>query len=389
MASSSGNEDLKAGLLLIGAAALGIASANSPFAPLYDALRDLPMSVRIGAFSIDKPLLLWINDGLMAVFFFLVGLELKRELITGELSSRSQAALPVICAIGGMIVPALVYVYFNAEEATTIRGWAIPAATDIAFALGILALAGSRVPVGIKVLLTAIAIIDDLGAILVIAVFYTSDLSLIALGVWALAVMILAAFNLLGVLRIAPYVVVGVLAWAALLKSGVHATLAGAVTALFIPIFSAGSKGRSPLHELEEDLKPVVLFFIVPLFGFCNAGVSFASITWESVFTPVTLGIALGLFVGKQIGILLPMFLLIRTGFTPMPSGANWLHAYAMSLLCGIGFTMSLFIAALAFEDPSFDAPVRIGVLAGSVLSMLAGLAAFKLAAMTPTLPRG
>ncbi len=382
MAAASGkNGDLTPGLLLMGAALLGLVIANSPFSPLYDALRDLPMTIRIGAFSIDKPLLLWINDGLMAVFFFFVGLELKRELLTGELSTAPKALLPVVCAVGGMIVPALIFFQFNAGDDIAIRGWAIPAATDIAFALGVLALAGSSVPIGIKVLLTAIAIIDDVGAIAIIAVFYTERLSVEALGVWAAAVAVLAALNYFRVLRIAPYVIVAVIAWAALLKSGVHATLAGVIAAFFIPIWSADKSTPSPLHQLEHDLKPVVGLFIVPLFGFCNAGVSFAGLGFEAFAAPVTLGIALGLFIGKQIGIMLPMLLVVRAGWAPMPAGATWLHAYAMALLCGIGFTMSLFIAGLAFNDPAYDAPVRIGVLLGSIASALVALSVFRVAA--------
>lgn len=383
-AGANGKGELIAGLLLMGAAAAGILFANTGLAPFYDMLRGLPVSVQIGEFAIDKPLLLWINDGLMAVFFFLVGLEIKRELLTDELSSPRKAALPIVCAIGGMAVPALIYASLNAGDPVATQGWAIPAATDIAFALGILALAGSSVPLGIKVLLTAIAIIDDLGAIIVIAVFYTEKLSFGALGVWAIAVSALALLNYFKVVRNAPYLVIGVIAWAALLKSGVHATLAGVVSALFTPIFLKGFDGISPLHRLEEDLKPVVGWFIVPLFGFCNAGVSFAGLTLASFFQPVTLGIAAGLFIGKQIGILLPMVAMVRAGFAPMPTGASWLHAYGMALLCGIGFTMSLFIGGLAFDSAAFDAPVRLGVLTGSILSAVAGIVVLRAAARAP-----
>jgi NhaA family Na+:H+ antiporter len=386
MAAHKTSNDLVPGLLLMAAAALGLIIANSPLSPFYDALRELPMSIRIGGFSIDKPLLLWINDGLMAVFFFFVGLELKREFLTGELSSAPKALLPAVCALGGMIVPALIYFGLNAGDDVAIRGWAIPAATDIAFALGVLALAGSSAPIGIKILLTAIAIIDDVGAIAVIAVFYTENLSLEALAVSAAAVAVLALFNRLGVVRIAPFAFVAVIAWAALLKSGVHATLAGVIAALFIPI-TANANGSSPLQRLEDDLKPIVGMFIVPLFGFCNAGVSFAGLGWESLFAPITLGIALGLFVGKQIGIMLPFAIIVGMRLAPMPKGASWLQVYAMSTLCGIGFTMSLFIAGLAFSDPAFDAPVRLGVLGGSILSALASLALFRIAALATARP--
>jgi NhaA family Na+:H+ antiporter len=385
MAAHKTSNDLAPGLLLMAAAALGLIVANTSLSPLYDALRDLPMSVRIGGFAIDKPLLLWINDGLMAVFFFFVGLELKREFLRGELSTVPTALLPAVCALGGMIVPAAIYFYLNAGDDVAIRGWAIPAATDIAFALGILALAGSSVPIGIKILLTAIAIIDDVGAIAVIAVFYTDKLSYEALAVWAAAVAVLAFLNRFGVLRVAPYVVVAVIAWAALLKSGVHATLAGVIAAFFIPMAQGGNGDKSPLDRLEEDLKPVVAFFIVPLFGFCNAGVSFAGLGLDALFAPVTLGIALGLFIGKQIGIMLPFAIVVGARMAPMPAGATWLQVYAMSILCGIGFTMSLFIAGLAFTDPAHDAPVRLGVLAGSILSALTALALFRLAARQTT----
>ncbi len=371
---STENRDLKAGLVLISAAALGLFAANTPLSTWYDALRDLPMAVSIGAFEIDKPLLLWINDGLMAVFFFLVGLELKREVLNGELSSGSKAVLPIACAVGGMAVPALIYTWINFDDSIAMRGWAIPAATDIAFALGVLALAGSRVPIALKVLLTAIAVIDDLGAIIVIAVFYTADLSVSALGAWAVAVLALLMLNRFKVTLIAPYVVVAVIAWAALLKSGVHATLAGVVAALFIPSRAGNGREKSPLQQLEEDLYPVVAFFIIPLFGFCNAGVSFAGVGFEGLFTPISLGIAAALFFGKQIGVFGPAYLAVRTGLVPLAPGVTLAQIYGVALLCGIGFTMSLFIAGLAFADPAYDAPVRLGVLGGSLLSAAVGL---------------
>ncbi len=384
MAVHSSNTDLAAGLALMGAAALGVAAANTPAAWLYDALRDLPVSIRVADFSIDKPLLLWVNDGLMAIFFFFVGLELKREMFAGELSSPARAAPTVVCAIGGMIAPALIFAWFNWSDALALRGWAIPAATDIAFALGILALAGKSVPIGIKVLLTAIAIVDDLGAIVVIAIFYTDQLSLSALAVSGAAITVLAAMNKMNVMRVAPYLIVAVIAWAALLKSGVHATLAGVAAAFFIPLTTPQARTPSPLVQLEEDLKPIVAFFIVPLFGFCNAGVSFAGITLDTVLSPITLGIALGLFVGKQIGVMLPFVLMVRFAGASLPAGARWRHVYAMSLLCGIGFTMSLFIGALAYPAGSMDVPVRLGVIGGSILSAVAGLLVLRTAAVAP-----
>jgi Na+:H+ antiporter, NhaA family len=380
----SSNNDLAAGLALMGAAALGVVAANTPAAWLYDSLRDLPVSVRIGDFSIDKTLLLWINDGLMAIFFFFVGLELKREVLAGELSSPARAALPAVCALGGMVVPALIFAWLNWSDAVALRGWAIPAATDIAFALGILALAGKGVPIGVKILLTAIAIVDDLGAIVVIAVFYTEQLSWSALGVSAAAIAVLATMNRMNVVRIAPYALVAVIAWAALLKSGVHATLAGVAASFFIPLSGMAKGEESPLVRLEEDLKPIVAFFIVPLFGFCNAGVSFAGITLDTLLSPVALGIALGLIVGKQIGVFLPAFLMVRFAGSVLPPGTTWRHMYAMSALCGIGFTMSLFIGALAYPGGVMDVPVRLGVIGGSIISAIVGLLLLRAATSPP-----
>ncbi|MBM3504212.1 MAG: Na+/H+ antiporter NhaA [Alphaproteobacteria bacterium] len=390
MATRNGSQgELTAGLLLIGAAALGIVFANTGLAPFYDLLRGMPVAVRIGDFSIDKPLLLWINDGLMAVFFFVVGLEIKRELLIDQLSTPRRAALPVACALGGMAIPALIYVYFNDADPTTLRGWAIPAATDIAFALGILALVGRSVPISVKVLLTAIAIIDDLGAIVIIAVYYTADLSTTALLVWGVGVAALAVLNRLRVTHMAPYLVVAAITWAALVKSGVHATLAGVVNAFFVPIVAKDRDETPMLIRLEEDLKPLVGFFIVPVFGFCNAGVSFAGLTWASFLAPVTLGIAAGLFIGKQIGIFVPLWVGVRLKLVPMPEGATWLQLYGMALLCGVGFTMSLFIGGLAFTDGTFDAAVRLGVLTGSLVSAVVGLAVLRSAAGTNSVSRG
>ena len=371
--------EASAGLMLIGAAAAALIAANSSLAPAYAAFLDIPVAVMLGNFQIAKPLLLWINDLLMAVFFFLVGLEIKREFVEGELSTLRQAILPFLAAVGGMAAPAAIYLHLNAGDPTNANGWAIPAATDIAFALGILALAGSRVPISVKVLLTAIAILDDLGAIVIIAAFYTPALSTTALAVGAVAVLCLAALNAAGIARRAPYMLVGIVLWAAVLKSGVHATLAGVILALFIPIRVKDAQGRVPLHHLEHALHPWVAFAIVPLFGFANAGVSFAGMTLASLFEPVTLGIAAGLFVGKQIGILGAILGAVVLGISARPQGATWLHLYAMAVVCGIGFTMSLFIGTLAFEDPSYAAPVRLGVLAGSLASTLLGLALFRL----------
>jgi NhaA family Na+:H+ antiporter len=367
------------GIVLVIASALAIWAANSPVAPFYQAFLDLRMELRIGALEIAKPLILWINDGLMAVFFFLVGLEIKREFREGELSTRAQAILPGIAAVGGMAVPALIFVAINFSEPANLRGWAIPAATDIAFALGVLALLGSRVPLSLKVLLTAIAIFDDLGAIVVIAVFYTEKLSLISLGIAGLSLLALLALNLFNVRRLAPYIVLGIVLWICVLKSGVHATLAGVALALMVPI-KADRHGHSPLKHCEHGLHSWVAFGVLPIFGFANAGVSFAGLTWASFVEPVKLGISLGLFVGKQIGIFGVMWLVIRFGIGRMPAGATWLRLYGISVLCGIGFTMSLFIGGLAWEHANFDAPVRLGVLTGSLVSALVGAAVLLLA---------
>lgn len=372
-AGANGKGELIAGLLLMGAAAAGILFANTGLAPFYDMLRGLPVSVQIGEFAIDKPLLLWINDGLMAVFFFLVGLEIKRELLTDELSSPRKAALPIVCAIGGMAVPALIYASLNAGDPVATQGWAIPAATDIAFALGVLGLLGSRVPTSMKILLTAIAVFDDLGAIIIIALFYTDQLSLTALGWAGAALVALLVLNVAGVKKTAPYILVGILLWVCVLKSGVHATLAGVALAMAIPMRGGDSEHASPLKTLEHGIHPWVAYAVLPIFAFANAGVSFAGIGWGSFVEPVTLGISAGLFVGKQIGIFGMIWLTVRVGLARMPEGAGWTQVYGMSLLCGIGFTMSLFIGGLAWEHAHFDAPVRLGVITGSLLSAAVG----------------
>ncbi len=361
------------GIILVIAAALAVVVSNSPLAGLYDAFLNLPTQVRVGALDIDKPLLLWINDGLMAVFFFLVGLEIKRELLEGELSTISQAALPAVAAVGGMAVPALIYVLINLGQPQNLNGWAIPAATDIAFALGVMALLGNKVPLSLKVLLTAIAVFDDLGAIIVIALFYTADLSLLSLYLALGGLAILVALNLLGVTRTAPYIVIGVLIWVCVLKSGVHATLAGVAIGLTIPLRATDAEGHSPLRHLEHGLHRWVAFAILPIFAFANAGISFDGIGLHSFMDSVQLGVSAGLFIGKQIGVFGVLFLMIRFGLARMPAGANWIQLYGVSVMCGIGFTMSLFIGGLAWQHADFDASVRLGVIAGSVLSAAAG----------------
>jgi NhaA family Na+:H+ antiporter len=371
------------GILLMIAAASALALDNSPFFWLYDAILETPVAVKIGALAIDKPLLLWVNDGLMAVFFFLVGLEIKRELLEGQLSSWHRAALPAFAALGGMIVPALIYVAFNIGDPVALNGWAIPAATDIAFALGVLALVGSRIPSGLKILLLALAIIDDLGAIVIIALFYTADLSLFSLSIAAACVVVLVGLNFAGVRRITPYVLVGVVMWVCVLKSGIHATLAGVIIALAIPLRVPEGSEASPLLRLEHGLAPWVGFFVMPVFAFANAGVSLHGFSIADLLAPVPLGIALGLFAGKQIGVFGFAWLATRSGICRLPDGVGWMQIYGMALLAGIGFTMSLFIGTLAFPDTSQAAAVRLGVLAGSTLSALAGFAVLRLSVKT------
>jgi len=363
------------GILLVAAAILAMVVNNSPLSSLYDHLLSMPVEIRVGAVHIDKPLLLWINDGLMAVFFFLVGLEIKREVLEGELSNPAQIALPAFGAVGGMAVPALVYVALNWGDDTAMNGWAIPAATDIAFALGVLSLLGNRVPAALKVFLLTLAILDDLGAIVIIALFYSGDLSLSSLAIAASAVVVLAVLNRRGVVSIAPYALVGVVLWAAVLKSGVHATLAGVLLALFIPLRVGDKAERAPLRQLEHDLHPSVAFVILPIFAFANGGVDLAGVSLDMLTHPIPLGIALGLFVGKQLGVFTFAWLAIKLGVARLPKGVNYIQVYAVSVLCGVGFTMSLFIASLAFEHSRQNVMVdeRIGILVGSLISAAVG----------------
>ena len=368
-----------AGIILIGAAALALVLDNSPLKWLYDALLSTTVAVQVGKLEIAKPLLLWINDGLMAVFFLLVGLEIKREVLQGELSSLSQAALPGMAAIGGMLVPAAFYVGINLQTPETLRGWAIPAATDIAFALGVLALLGKRVPATLKIFLLAVAIMDDLGAIVIIAIFYTAELSALSLGLAVVGIVILILLNQLGVTRIAAYVVAGVFLWVCVLKSGVHATLAGVAIGFAIPLRAEDEEGHCPLTHLEHTLHPWVSYGILPLFAFANAGVSLSGLSLAALLEPIPLGIASGLFFGKQIGVLGFTALAILLGLSRKPAGATWMQFYGIALLTGVGFTMSLFIGTLAFEDPVHMARVRVGVISGSLLSALAGYAVLRL----------
>src|SRR6056300_527800 len=370
--------EASAGLVLMAMALLAMLFANTTLAPIYSGILDTNVRIGIASFEISKPALLWINDGLMAIFFFLVGLEIKREVLAGELSSFDKAALPIIAAVGGMAGPALIYLWINSGNAQTMNGWAIPAATDIAFALGILALVGSRVPASLKVLLLAIAVIDDLGAIVIIAMFYSSDLSTGALTFSLLAFVIAVAMNRMGVKKSWPYIVLGIIMWVAVLKSGVHATLAGVLIALTIPMKEEDGD-KSMLHRMEHDLHGWITFLILPLFAFANAGVSLAGLSVSMLFDPLPLGIALGLFFGKQIGVFGTAWIAIKTGIANMPARVNWVHLYGVAGLTGIGFTMSLFIGALAFEGNDMADKVRLGVLMGSIASGILGYFVLKL----------
>lgn len=363
-----------AGVLLVIATIIALIISNSPLSGLYERLLNVPLMIALGELVVDKPLLLWINDGLMAVFFFLIGLEVKREILEGQLSSRDQLVLPAAGAVGGFLVPAAIYTALNWGNAETIDGWAIPAATDIAFALGVLMLLGSRVPIALKMFLTSIAIFDDIAAIVVIAIFYTQDLSMFALIAGIVGVSTLVVLNRLGVTQIAVYATIGIIVWLCVLKSGVHATLAGFAVACTIPLRKREG-GPSPLRQLEHSLHPWVAYLILPLFAFANAGVSFAGIDADALVGTVSIGIAVGLFLGKQLGVFGLVWLTVRLKLASLPEGSTWRSIYGVALLTGIGFTMSLFIGSLAFERGAFDhlAATRVGVLAGSILSAVAG----------------
>lgn len=364
------------GYVLMLAAVVALIIANSPLAPRYFDVLGAKLGFQAGSVVLKESVLHWINDGLMAVFFLLVGLEIKREVLDGQLRGAARIVLPGIAALGGMALPALIYVLINLGSPDTLRGWAIPAATDIAFALGILALLGSRVPTSLKVFLTALAILDDLGAIVIIALFYTSQLNLFALAMAGALLACLVCLNRAGVLRLAPYLLIGVVLWYFVLKSGVHATLAGVALALTIPLRpqNQGQAGaHSPLHALEHALHKPVALLIVPLFGFANAGVSFAGMGLSSLAQPVPLGVALGLFLGKQLGVFGFAWLAIKSGVATLPRHASFTQLYGVALLCGIGFTMSLFIGALAFTNPAAVDATKIGVLTGSLASAVVG----------------
>lgn len=366
------------GILLMLSAVAAMIVANSALSGTYDAVLGAKFSVLINGEGLSKPLILWINDGLMAIFFFLIGLELKREMMEGKLKNPRDILLPGVAAIGGMALPALVFVAINWNYPLNLGGWAIPAATDIAFALGILALVGSRAPTSLKVFLLTLAILDDMGAIIIIALFYTAELKVDYLYLALLPLAGLLYLNYKGAHRLAPALLLGAIMWYFVLKSGVHATLAGVVTAFCIPL--KDKWGKSPLHSLENGLTPYVLYLIIPIFAFANAGVVLKGMTFNDLLAPLPLGIALGLLVGKQIGVFGLTWVMVKSGLAKMPYGANMLHIYGISCLAGVGFTMSLFIGGLSFEDAALMNEVRLGVLSGSVVSGVMGYVALMLA---------
>ena len=364
------------GILLVIAGVLAMVAANTGLADLYHAFLQTPVTLQVGALKFDKTVLLWIDDLLMAIFFLLVGLEIKREVVSGELSDTSKVALPAIAALGGMIVPAAIYAALNWHDPIGIRGWAIPSATDIAFALGVLSLFGNRVPVGLKVFLLTLAVLDDLGAIVIIATFYSQDLSVNALLGAGAAIAMLFALNRAGVTRIAPYILVGTALWVFVLKSGVHATLAGVVTALFVPTTDPAHPDHPPSSRLEHSLHPWVAYGILPLFAFANAGVNLAGLSLRNLLDPIPLGILLGLFVGKQVGVFTFAWVAVKTGIARLPSGVTFAQVYGAAILCGIGFTMSLLIGVLAFENAAAGEVIvtdRVGILAGTLVSAVVG----------------
>lgn len=368
-------KDYAPGVLLFFATLLALIAENSMFRELYESLLGTGVEVRIGEFQIQKPLLLWINDGLMTIFFFHVGLEIKHEILAGKLSDFSAITFPLFGAAGGILIPALIYALINLDNPSALQGWAIPTATDIAFALGVLALLGERVPAGLKIFLLTLAVIDDLCAIVIIALFYTSSLSGSPLLVTLGAIVALFIFNRMKVKSLAPYVFAGILLWASVLKSGIHATLAGVVLAMFIPYIKRKDGTTNLLEEIEDDLKNSVYLVILPIFAFANSGIYLGGISLASLFRPIPLGIVSGLLIGKQLGIFGFSWLAVKTGLAKMPADINWKQLYGVSLICGIGFTMSLFISSLAFQSGNMNNMVddRLGIIVGSLLSGLAG----------------
>ena len=378
--------EASSGILLMLAMIAAMVVKNSPLAALYQSFLMIDGEVRVGQIAVEKPLFLWVNDLWMAIFFFLVGMEIKKEILEGHLSDRSQLILPVAAALGGMVVPALIYLSLNWDDPTNIQGWAVPTATDIAFALGVLSLLGSRVPVALRVFLLTLAILDDLGAIVVIAVFYTANLSTISLILAAVAITVLVILNALGVTRIAAYVITGIIMWVCVLKSGVHATLAGVVTGLAIPLRPKHAGEESPLHHLVGMLHPWVAFAILPMFAFVNTGITFTGLGLTAMFSSVPLGIALGLFIGKPIGVFGAAWLMLKLRLTHLPAGVSLLQIFGIAALCGIGFTMSLFIGGLAFAEggAGYARADRLGILMGSIAAGLMGYFVLRFAASRP-----
>ena len=377
------NKESSVGIVLIFVTILALFLQNSFLTEFYNTFLHTPVEIRFGHLHIAKPLLLWVNDGLMAIFFFLIGLEVKREVMEGHLSSLKQITLPTIAAVGGMIVPALVFIMFNKGESFAMNGWAIPTATDIAFALGILSLLGPRVPVSLKIFLMALAIIDDLGAIVIIALFYTADLSTMSITVAAISLVVLFIMNRMDVAIKSAYIVVGIVLWVSVLKSGVHATLAGVALAFMVPLSSKDKEGNSfsMAKEMEHDLHKWVSFFILPLFAFVNAGVDLQGISLEKMAGPVPLGIMLGLFVGMQVGVFGFSWLAIKMGIASLPKESNWMLLYGVSILTGIGFTMSLFVDSLAYNDTEiYHYADKLAILLGSFLSAIAGYIILRIA---------
>lgn len=365
--------DASSGIILVIAAALALLMANSFFSVNYNSFLAFPVSVTLGTFEISKPLVLWVNDGLMALFFFVVGLEIKRELFYGQLSSPDQVVLPFLAAVAGIVFPALIYAAFNYQDAVAMNGWAIPSATDIAFALGIFILFGKHLPPSLKLFLLSVAIIDDIGAVIIIAIFYSQDLATNSLIIASVGLVALFIFNRLELENKTPFILVSIVVWAAVLKSGVHATLAGFAVAWFIPI--ARKEAESMSSQIEHGLHPWIAFFVLPLFAFANAGVSLTGATVEELFTPISIGIIGGLFIGKQIGIFAACYVAIKLKLCRLPKDATWMQLYGVCLLCGVGFTMSLFIGSLAFEEQGlgYQTQVKVGVLVGSLISAVAG----------------
>lgn len=362
------------GVVLFLTALMALLISNSPFAPFYHQFLKIPFEIHFAGYSFKEPVLFWINEGLMAIFFLSVGLELKREFIEGELSGLNKIILPAIAALGGMLIPGLIYTLINYQNPVTLKGWAIPVATDIAFALGVLSLFGHRVPLGLKLFLMTLAVFDDVGAIFIIAIFHTHALSIFSLVLVIFGICALALLNRIGVRSLFPYILLGIMLWLCVLKSGIHATVSGVVLAFLIPIKKLPKEKKAPLHRLEDKLHPWVAYFVLPLFAFANAGLSFSGLSWGTLLDPVVFGIIAGLFLGKQLGVFIFSWGLIKLKWAKLPDKTNWLALYGVALLCGIGFTMSLFLGTLAFQnEPNYLVEVRLGVLIGSVLSGIMG----------------